>query len=195
MRLNLEEKEKLLNKATKLYDEIKGRKFKQNIDLDITRKYYDSGSRYSNFGFKYYLNGSMCCFGEDIKDSLENLKHYVEFKKGIGEEYINGKSVDFISQYTINALLDFIYNGDYITDIKIPVPQNIGQNYSRQVFSLSNAASSNTIEILTRSVIVTQSEEEIFYIEIPSGKVKKITATEATVNNNILIPVAIYGIL
>ena len=37
-------------------------------------KYYPKDTRYSNCGFKYYLNGSISMFAEDIEDSLEELK-------------------------------------------------------------------------------------------------------------------------
>ena len=53
-------------------------------------------------------------FAEDIKDSLEQLKNYIAYKNGSGPEYINGKSISYLSQYTINALLDFIYYGNEI---------------------------------------------------------------------------------
>lgn len=114
MILNLEEKEKLLNKARKLYDDIKDRKLKQSIRIDISPKYYDSNSRYVSYGFNYSTHGCITIFAKEIKEGIEELENYINFKKGIGEEYINGKSVTFLSQYDINALLDFIYNGDYI---------------------------------------------------------------------------------
>lgn len=115
MQLTLEEKEKLLNKAKRFYEELKNIKIRESIEiLDISRKYYPSTSRWSNRGFKYSVNGYMCCFGEDIKDSIDDLENYINFKKGIGEEFIKGKSVNFLSNYTMYALLDFISNANYI---------------------------------------------------------------------------------
>jgi hypothetical protein len=119
MVLTLEEKEKLYEKAKKLFDSIKEIKIRKEIDVFVAPKYYDEKSRYADFGFKYYFKGSMNIFGNDIEDSLKELKNYIDFKKGIGEEYINGKSVSFLSNYTTNALLDFIYYGDKIkTDVE-----------------------------------------------------------------------------
>lgn len=114
MVLTLQEKEKLYDKALALYEKIKEIKIRETIEVSVPAKYYPSNSRYSSFGFKYYLNGSITMFGEDIKDSLEELKNYLAFKNGTGEEYVNNKSVSFISAYSINALLDFIYYGDKI---------------------------------------------------------------------------------
>lgn len=114
MVLTLDEKEKLLEKATKLYEEIAKIKIRKEIKVDITRKYYSSNSRYSGWGFIYYMSGTMTILGENIKDSITNLKRYIDFKKYNGEEYIDGKSVAYMSEYEINALLDFIYNGKFI---------------------------------------------------------------------------------
>jgi hypothetical protein len=114
MVLSLEEKIKLLEKATKLYESIKEIKIRREIAINVSPKYYDSNSRYTSYGFKYYYNGSISIFAKDIKDSLEELKNYIEFKNGSGPEYINGKSVRFLSDYTVNALLDFIYYGNEI---------------------------------------------------------------------------------
>lgn len=114
MVLTLNEKEKLLEKATKLYEEIAKIKIRKEIKVDITRKYYASNSRYAGYGFTYYMNGGMYILGENIKDSIVNLKNYIDFKKYNGAEYINGKSVAYLSEYEVNALLDFIYNGKFI---------------------------------------------------------------------------------
>jgi hypothetical protein len=114
MVLSLEEKTKLYEKANKLYESIKDIKIRREIAINVSPKYYDSNSRYTSYGFKYYYNGSISIFAKDIKDSLEELKNYIEFKNGSGPEYINGKSVSFLSDYTVNALLDFIYYGNEI---------------------------------------------------------------------------------
>jgi hypothetical protein len=114
MVLSLEEKIKLLEKATKLYESIKEIKIRKGIEINVSPKYYDSRSRYASCGFKYYLKGSMSIFAHDINDSLEELKNYIAFKDGSGPEYINGKSVRFLDDYAVNALLDFIYYGNEI---------------------------------------------------------------------------------
>lgn len=114
MVLSLNEKEKLYEKAKKLFDSIMEIKIRKEISVSVQPKYYDSNSRFASYGFKYYVKGSACIYANDIKDSLNELNNYILFKKGVGEEYINGKSANFISNYTINALLDFIYYGDKI---------------------------------------------------------------------------------
>jgi hypothetical protein len=114
MVLSLEEKTKLYEKANKLYESIKDIKIRREIAINVSPKYYDSNSRYTSYGFKYYYNGSISIFAKDIKDSLEELKNYIEFKNGSGPEYINGKSVSFLDDYAVNALLDFIYYGNEI---------------------------------------------------------------------------------
>lgn len=114
MVLTLQEKEKLYNKALALYEKIKNIKIRESIEVSVPTKYYPSNSRYSNFGFKYYLNGSITMFAKDIKDCLEELKNHLAFKNGTGEEYVNHKSVRWVDDYSINALLDFIYYGDKI---------------------------------------------------------------------------------
>ena len=116
MVLTLEEKEKLYNKANKLYEEIKNIKIRQETKVNITPKYYDSNSRYANSGFTYYVSERMSIYAENIKDALQELKNFIDFKNG-GPEYINGKSVNFVSSYSINALLDFIYYGNDILEI------------------------------------------------------------------------------
>jgi len=113
MVLSLEEKTKLYEKANKLYESIKDIKIRREIAINVSPKYYDSDSRYTSYGFKYYYNGSISIFARNIKDSLEELKNYIDYKNG-GPEYIDGKSVRFLSDYTVNALLDFIYHGDTI---------------------------------------------------------------------------------
>lgn len=116
MVLTTDEKEKLLNKATDLYKKILNVDIRDTIKIDLVRKYYPSNSRYTDYGFRYYFNKSMSCFGENIKEAIEHLKNYINYKKYNGEQYINGKSVDFISQYEIHALLDFIYNSNLIVE-------------------------------------------------------------------------------
>lgn len=114
MVLSLNEKEKLYEKAKKLFDSIKEIKIRKEIHVSIQPKYYDSNSRFASYGFKYYVKGSVCIYATGIEDGLKELNNYILFKKGIGEEYVNGKSVDYLSNYTIDALLDFIYYGDKI---------------------------------------------------------------------------------
>ena len=110
----LEELEKIYNKATKLYEDIKKIKIRKSMEIYTTPKYYDKSSRYAKYGFNYYLSGRMSIYATDIKDYLEYLKHHIDYKKGIGEEYINNKSVNYIWYGDINSLLDFIYYGDMI---------------------------------------------------------------------------------
>ena len=114
MVLTIDEKEKLLEKATKLYNEIENIKIRRDIKVDIERKYYPNGYKYSGCGFTYYYNGRMSILGETIEKCITNLKNYINFKKYDGKEYINGYSVAFLSDFEVNALLDFICNGDYI---------------------------------------------------------------------------------
>ena len=118
MVLTLQEKEKLYNKALALYEKIKNIKIRESIEVSVPTKYYPSDTRYSSYGFKYYLSGSMSMFGDNIEDSLEELKNYLAFKNGTGEPYINGKSVQWVSEYSTNSLLDFIYYGDKILNKK-----------------------------------------------------------------------------
>lgn len=114
MVLTLNEKERLYEKAKKLFESIKEINIRKEIGVSIEPKYYDNNSRYSSYGFKYYSSGSTCIYCKDIKDLLNELKNYIDWKNGVGEQYVNGKSVDCISNYEINALLDFIYYGDKI---------------------------------------------------------------------------------
>lgn len=114
MVLTLQEKEKLYNKALALYEKIKNIKTRESIEVSVPTKYYPSNSRYSDYGFRYRLSGSMSMFANDIEDCLEELKNYLAFKNGTGEEYVNNKSARWVSDYSINALLDFIYYGDKI---------------------------------------------------------------------------------
>lgn len=58
MILTIDEKEKLLHKASELYEKIKNINIKNTIELDIPCKYYPSDIRYGNSGFKYYANGT-----------------------------------------------------------------------------------------------------------------------------------------
>lgn len=116
MTLTLEEKEKLLEKATKLFNEIREINIRKNIEVGVRPKYYDSNSRYASYGLTYYYNRkSISIFANDIEECLESLKNYINYKKG-GEEYINGKLVSCITNYTTNALLDFIYYKDTIIE-------------------------------------------------------------------------------
>jgi len=117
MVLTFEEKKKLYNKASALYEKIKERKNKREISINIMSKYYPTSSRFASCGFKYYYNGNVVIYCSGIKDMLEELVNYINWKDGTGEEYINGKSVTFLSEYTINALLDFVYYGTEIVDM------------------------------------------------------------------------------
>ena len=117
MQLTFEEQEKLLDKATKLYNEIKGVKIKKEIQFDLAPKYYDKRSRYASYGFKYYTGYSgACIYCSSIKDLLEELSNYINSKK-TGVDYIDNKYVGLISKYTIDALLDFVYYGNTIVSV------------------------------------------------------------------------------
>lgn len=113
MNLSLEEKEKLLIKASHWYNMIKDIKIRDTINIFVESKYYPNGYKGYNKGFTKYHNG--CSIdSESIGNCIENLKNYINFKKYNGEEYINGKSVSFMSNFEINSLLDFVYHGNYI---------------------------------------------------------------------------------
>ncbi len=116
MILTIDEKEKLLHKASELYEKIKNINIKNTIELDIPCKYYPSDIRYSNNGFKYYANGmkGVYIYGLNIGNFLEELQNYINYKKYNGEKYINGKYVDCISPTDVLALLDFLYYGEGI---------------------------------------------------------------------------------
>lgn len=113
MILTLEEKEKLLEKAKSLYENIKMINTKKDMYVELTPKYYDNNSRYSSCGFKYYLNGTMSIYCNGVKNMISELENYI-FSKKTGEKYLDGKLISFISDYTINALLDFIYYSNTI---------------------------------------------------------------------------------
>ena len=66
MVLTLQEKEKLYNKALALYEKIKNIKIRESIEVSVPTKYYPSDTRYSSYGFKYYLSGSMSMFEWEI---------------------------------------------------------------------------------------------------------------------------------
>lgn len=124
MNLTIDEKERLLQKATNLYEKIKSIDIKSTVELSLTCKYYPKDLRSSDKGFKYYSNSkSIYIHGFDVGDFLEELKNYIMLKKYDGKEYINGKSVDCISNGSrvvcisnrnLLGLLDFIYYSDYI---------------------------------------------------------------------------------
>lgn len=109
MVLTLKEKEKLVEKATNLYNEIKEIKIRQQIKVNLAPKYYPSNTRYSDSGLNYYYKGGVGIFGEDVEDSLKDLKEYIKYQKGEIDYH-------FVSDYQINALLDFIYYKDTILD-------------------------------------------------------------------------------
>ena len=116
MILTIDEKEKLLHKASELYEKIKNINIKNTIELDTPCKYYPNNIRYSNSGFKYYANGmkSMSIHCLSIGGFLEELQNYINYKKYNGEKYINGKYVDCIYYADVLALLDFLYYGESI---------------------------------------------------------------------------------
>lgn len=108
MTLSLEEKEKLLNKAMRLYEEITNIKIRNEIKVaNIETRYYSQTSRFIGLGCRYYTNGVVTIYGENIEDSLADLKNYINSKK-------DNQSPTYLSSYTIDALLDFIYNRDTI---------------------------------------------------------------------------------
>lgn len=115
MNLTIDEKERLLQKATNLYEKIKSIDIKSTVELSLTCKYYPKDLRNSDKGFKYYVNSkTICVHGLDVEDFLKELNNYIMYKKYNGNKYVNGKSVDCISDYDLSALLDFIYYSDYI---------------------------------------------------------------------------------
>lgn len=118
MILTIDEKEKLLHKASELYEKIKNINIKNTIELDIPCKYYPSDIRYGNSGFKYYANGTKGVYihGLNIAHFLEELQNYINYKKYNGEKYIDGKYVDCISSADVLALLDFLYYGEGILE-------------------------------------------------------------------------------
>lgn len=118
MILTIDEKEKLLHKASELYEKIKNINIKNTIELDIPCKYYPKNIRYSNYGFRYFASGmkGVCIHGLNIGDLLEELQNYINYKKYNGEKYINGKCVDCISTTDVSALLDFLYYGESILE-------------------------------------------------------------------------------
>lgn len=109
MVLTLKEKEKLVEKATSLYNEIKEINIRQQIKVHIAPKYYPSNCKYSDSGLTYYYKGGIGIFGEDVENSLKDLKEYIKYQKGEIDYH-------FVSDYQINALLDFIYYKDTILD-------------------------------------------------------------------------------
>lgn len=115
MTLTINEKERLLHKATNLYEKIRDIDIKNTIELTLTCKYYPKNLRSGDMGFKYYSNSkNIYVYGLCVGDFLEELNNYIMFKKYDGKEYINGKSVGCISDYNLLGLLDFIYYSDYI---------------------------------------------------------------------------------
>ena len=115
MNLTIDEKERLLQKATNLYEKIKSIDIKSTVELSLTCKYYPKNLRGSDKGFKYYVNSNtICVHGLDVEEFLKELNNYIMFKKYNGNEYVDGKSVACISDYGLLALLDFIYYSDYI---------------------------------------------------------------------------------
>ena len=103
MELPLEEKKKLLSKATTLYNKIVGVPIINDIKLSIQPKYYPATSKYVCCGFVYYKNArqKLSLFAENLDVCLADLKHSVDSDKKLYSPYID-------------VLLDFVYNGDYI---------------------------------------------------------------------------------
>lgn len=118
MTLTIDEKEKLLHKASELYEKIKSIDVKNTIELDTPCKYYPNNIRYSNNGFRYYASGmkGMYIHCLHIGDFLEELQNYINYKKYNGAKYIDGKFVDCISPTDVLALLDFLYYGEGILE-------------------------------------------------------------------------------
>lgn len=115
MNLTIDEKERLLQKATNLYEKIKSIDIKSTVALSLTCKYYPKNLRYSSNGFRYYSNSkNIYVYGLDVEEFLKELNNYIMYKKYNGNKYVDGKSVDCISDYDLLALLDFIYYSDYI---------------------------------------------------------------------------------
>ena len=116
MILTIDEKEKLLHKASELYEKIKNINIKNTIELDVPCKYYPNNIRYSDYGFRYFASGmkGMYIHQLHIGDFLEELQNYINYKKYNGEKYVNGKYVDCISSTDVLALLDFLYYGESI---------------------------------------------------------------------------------
>ena len=114
MTLTLEEKRKLYDKSKKLYEEIEKIKIRKEIKMPVFNKYYPSDTRYSNRGFVYatYSDG-IYMYGDSVKKLLKELGNYIKYKD-TGEDRINGELCSYVSDYTINALLDFIYHSDKI---------------------------------------------------------------------------------
>ena len=115
MNLTIDEKERLLHKATNLYEKIKSIDIKSTVELSLTCKYYPKNLRSSDKGFKYYVNSkTIYVHGLDVEEFLKELNNYIMYKKYNGDEYVDGKSVSYISDYDLLVLLDFIYYSDYI---------------------------------------------------------------------------------
>lgn len=111
MTLTLEEKEKLLEKAINLYNEIKKIQIRDTIKINISPKYYNKDSRYADCGYRYYCNGTMGIFNIEINTAIDDLKGNINYNKGKEKYFVA------CGEYDINALLDFIYNGKYILDV------------------------------------------------------------------------------
>lgn len=118
MTLTIDEKEKLLHKASELYEKIKNINIKNTIELDVSCKYYPKNIRYSDYGFRYFASGMKGVYIHQlhIGDFLEELQNYINYKKYNGEKYVNGKYVDCISPTDVLALLDFLYYGEGILE-------------------------------------------------------------------------------
>lgn len=118
MTLTIDEKEKLLHKASELYEKIKNINIKNTIELDVPCKYYPKNIRYSDYGFRYFASGMKGVYIHQlhIGDFLEELQNYINYKKYNGEKYVNGKCVDCISSTDVLALLDFLYYGEGILE-------------------------------------------------------------------------------
>lgn len=115
MNLTIDEKERLFQKATNLYEKIKSIDIKSTVALSLTCKYYPKNLRYSSNGFQYYSNSkNIYVYGLDVEEFLKELNNHIMYKKYNGDKYVDGKSVSYISDYDLLALLDFIYYSDYI---------------------------------------------------------------------------------